>query len=292
MMAPAEPAVARTPPALPPPEAILARAAGENFPVAARFLPAAVRSDLMAIYGFARLVDDLGDEAPGDRLAHLAWLEGEVDLAFEGRPHHPLLERLAGTIRRRAMPRAPFDRLIEANRQDQRVARYATFGDLLAYCALSADPVGVLVLHVFGAATPERVRLSDAVCTGLQLVEHWQDVREDAQRGRVYVPLEDLDAFGVAEEDLLRTAPTDAFRRLMAFEVRRARELLLRGAPLAGSLPGRGGVAIAGFAGGGLAALRAIDEADFDVLGRSPRPTKARRLAETAGVLRSSGWRP
>ena len=143
---------------------------------------------MLAVYGFARLVDELGDSAPGDRLAALDWLEGELALAFDGTPEHPLMRRLALTVRECALPREPFARLIEANRVDQRVSRYETWEQLRGYCALSADPVGEIVLAIFGKATPARVALSDSICTALQLAEHCQDVAEDFAAGRVYLP--------------------------------------------------------------------------------------------------------
>ena len=193
---------------LPTPAAVMARAGGENFPVASRVLPRRVREHLLALYGFARLVDELGDAVaagadgaggPADKLAALDWLEGEVERAYAGGARHPLLVRLQGTVRECALPREPFLRLIEANRVDQRVARYDTWEQLLGYCHLSADPVGELVLGVFGAATPERVALSDRICTALQLAEHWQDVAEDLRAGRIYLPAEDLARFGCTE---------------------------------------------------------------------------------------------
>src|SRR5271166_6324656 len=152
--------------------AVMARADSENFPVASRLLPRRVRSHLLAIYGFARLADELGDSAPGDRLAALDWLEQELDRAFQGSAEHPLLARLTPTLRECSLPREPFERLIEANRVDQRVERYLTWEQLRGYCALSADPVGELVLGVLGMATPECIALSDSICTALQLAEH------------------------------------------------------------------------------------------------------------------------
>jgi squalene synthase HpnC len=166
----------------------MARAAGENFPVASLLLPRRARAHLLAIYGFARLTDELGDAAPGDRPAALDELEADLDRAFEGRAEHPLLVRLQRTVRECDLPRDPFARLIEANRVDQRVSRYETWEQLRAYCALSADPVGELVLRVLGAATPARIALSDSICTALQLTEHCQDVAEDQAAGRVYLP--------------------------------------------------------------------------------------------------------
>src|SRR5436309_11537531 len=181
------------------PRRVRSRARQENFPVASRFLPRAIRADLLAIYGFARMVDDAGDEAPGDRAALLDRIESELDGAFAGTATDPVLRSLRATIRAHDLPREPFLRLIEANRRDQVVSRYQTFSDLQAYCELSANPVGHLVLLVLEASTPRRVAWSDSVCTGLQLVEHWQDVAEDARRGRVYVPQEDLRRFGCTD---------------------------------------------------------------------------------------------
>src|SRR5271157_844678 len=135
-------------------------------------------------------------------MAALDWLEAELDRAFEGRATHPLLVALEPTLRRCRLPREPFGRLIEANRVDQRVTRYRTWEELRGYCALSADPVGELVLGVFGAAEPELIALSDSICTALQLIEHCQDVAEDLAAGRVYLPLEDLERFGVTIADL------------------------------------------------------------------------------------------
>ena len=170
----------------------MARARFENFPVALRWLPAQLRRDLLALYGFARLADDLGDEVEGDRLACLDALERDLERAFEGTARHPLLRRLTPTLRAHSLPREPFRSLIEANRRDQKVHRYETFDALLGYCALSANPVGHLVLHVAGAATSENLELSDAICTALQIVEHLQDVAEDQAAGRVYLPAADL----------------------------------------------------------------------------------------------------
>jgi squalene synthase HpnC len=256
---------------------VLSKARSENFPVASRLLPESTRRHLMAIYGFARLVDDLGDEAPGDRSQLLDWLEGELTLVYEGRPSHPLMRPLVPTVRRFGIPPEPFRRLIAANRQDQLVPAYPTFDDLMAYCDLSANAVGHLVLYVLEAVTPERIQRSDAVCTGLQLVEHWQDVAEDLRRGRIYLPQEDLERFGVRQQDLAAPRATVAFRRLMAFEVWRTRHLLDRGAPLAGDLSGRAGLAVAAFVAGGHSALDAIGRAGYDVLAGRPRASRARR---------------
>jgi squalene synthase HpnC len=263
----------------------MARAQGENFPVASRVLPRRVRSHLLAVYGFARLVDELGDSVQGDRPAALDWLEGDLDRAFQGRAEHPLLARLAPTIRECALPREPFARLIEANRVDQRVTRYETWEQLRGYCALSADPVGELVLGVLGVATPARIALSDSICTALQLTEHCQDVSEDLANGRVYLPREDLERFGCTSADLAAAHAGDALRGVLAFEVARARGLLCEGAPLIRQLRGRASLAVAAFVAGGRAALEAIERADYDVLPGPPRPARARRLLLLAATL-------
>jgi len=271
-------------------EPIMARAASENFPVASRLLPPRIRRHLLAIYGFARLVDQLGDDQPGDRLAALDWLEGELDRAYAGRAEHPLMIALEPTIAECALPRGPFERLIEANRMDQRVSSYATWQELIGYCHLSADPVGELVLHIFGAATPERIALSDDVCTALQLTEHWQDVREDLGRARVYIPLEDLARQGCTIDDLGASEVGDGLRRVLAIAAARTALLYRSAVPLAASLRGLKRVAIAGYAGGGRAALEAIAVAEYEVLAASPRPSRRRTAGAIVRVLlRASG---
>lgn len=265
--------------------AIMAGAATENFPVASRLLPAATRSHLLAIYGFARLVDQLGDEAGGDRLAHLDWLEAELERAYRGEATHPVLTRLSATLDALGLPDGPFRDLVQANRQDQVVTRYSTFEELEDYCRLSANPVGRLVLAVFGVATPEREVLSDQVCTGLQLVEHTQDVAEDAARGRVYLPAEDLATFGCRVDQLTGSKPGPELRALIAFQVARARRLLGAGVPLAATIRGRPRIAVAGFVGGGHAALDAIERAGFDVWDRRPRPTATGLTRRVVAVL-------
>jgi len=270
------------------PEALLAKHRAENFPVALRWLPGETRRHLLAIYGFARLTDDAGDEARGDRLALLDAIDREIDVIYAGgRPGHPLMQRLADSVRRCGLTEEPLRRLVAANRQDQRVSRYERYEDLVAYCALSADPVGRLVLQVFGASTPERVAQSDAICTGLQLVEHWQDVAEDFAAGRIYLPAEDLRRFGCSEVELKSPSASPALRQLMRFEVERARGLLERGEPLVGSLRGAAHLAIAGFVAGGHAALDEIAARDFDVLAAPPRPRRRDWLRHFARLL----WR-
>jgi squalene synthase HpnC len=253
---------------------IMAQAGGENFPVAPLVLPRSVRGHLMAIYGFARLADDIGDEATGDRMALLAWLDAEIDRLYAGTAEHPVMRRLAPTVRQFQLPSEPFRQLVEANRRDQLVHHYETFGALLDYCALSAKPVGRLVLEVLGVATPERRQWSDSVCAGLQVAEHLQDVSEDLDRGRVYLPQEDLARFGCTEEDL-RLAPFGSTTRaLLEFEVERARGLLDEGSPLVGSLRGRPRLGVAAFVAGGHAALDGVERGVRGPVGAPARPRR------------------
>jgi squalene synthase HpnC len=282
-------AVAQAPAAVPGRDAVMARAGGENFPVASRLLGREQRSQLLTIYGFARLADDLGDEAPGDRGALLDWLDLELDRLYTGeRPGHPVLRALVPTVRALAIPPDPFRRLIAANRQDQVVGRYGTFDELLDYCQLSAAPVGELALHVFAAATPDRIRLSDRICAALQVTEHLQDVVEDRARGRVYLPAADLERFGCTDEDLSARAPSPGFRAAMALEASRTRALFADGAPLVRRLPLRPAATVAAFIAGGLAALRALEAAGYDVLGRRPRPSRRMFAVE---LIRAWGGR-
>jgi squalene synthase HpnC len=294
--------------------AVMARAGAENFPVAMRVLGARDRRALLAVYGFARLADEVGDELRGDRLAALDWLEQELDAVYSRRSpvgagsdrlaSGPLFVSLRRAVAECGLPREPFARLIEANRVDQRVARYETWEQLRCYCHLSADPVGELVLAIFGVLTPDRVALSDRVCTGLQLTEHLQDVGEDLARGRIYLPQEDLARCGCSHEQLASGDPDAraAVRGAVAFELARARDLLWAGAPLAASMSGRARLAVAAFAAGGLAACEQIERAGFDVLAdcRSRRsaiggvPPATRRLRlrwllRVLGRARSAG---
>jgi squalene synthase HpnC len=282
------------------------KASAENFPVALRFLPRRYRGHLAAVYGFARSADDMGDEAAaGERLGLLDELEADLKRLYrmvsragaaggEGPanaspghmdadgvpPRLAVVRALGPAVVACAIPAQPFHDLITANRQDQVMSRYPTYGDLLEYCRLSANPVGRIVLHIFGAATPGRVALSDQVCTALQLAEHWQDVAEDLRAGRIYLPQEDLERFGCTERDLAAPHAAPKVRALIAFEEQRARDLLDAGAPIVGTLRGAARAAVAGYVAGGRAALAAIAASGHDVLGAAPRPAKARVAAE------------
>ena len=265
-------------------DAVMARASGENFPVALRLLPRAVQGHLRAVYGYARLVDNLGDEYPGDRLAALDWVEAQLDDLFAGAPRHEAFARLAPTVAQFGLDRRPFDQLLAANRLDQHKSSYADFDELMEYCELSANPVGHLVLAVFEAATPDRLAASDQVCSGLQVLEHLQDVGEDAARGRVYLPDDDMERFGVAVEDLHAPTAPAGLRGLVAYEAARARAMLHHGRGLVASLRGPARLAVAGFVAGGLAGLDALEAAGFEVLGGTRKAGSARVLGRLARV--------
>jgi squalene synthase HpnC len=250
----------------------------ENFPVVSWLLPSALRGPMYAVYAYCRGVDDLGDEAAGDRLALLDEWEAELRRCYDGTPADPRFVALADTIRRFDMPPEPFLRLVEANRRDQRQARYETFDELLDYCAYSANPVGRLVLRVFGYSDGERATLSDATCTALQLTNFWQDVVRDFAMGRVYLPLQDMADFGVSESDLAARRASRAFRELLRFEVERTRDYFRRGLPLIGSVRGRLRVDLRLFTLGGLAVLDAIERQRYDVLRRRPTVSKTQRV--------------
>lgn len=247
-----------------------------------------MRRHLRAVYAFARLVDDVGDEAdetPSGRLRLLDAVEADLDRAYAGRARMPVMRELAVTADRCGIPAEPFRRLIAANRQDQLVRRYETIDELLGYCELSANPVGHVVLSVFGAFTRERARLSDRICTALQLIEHWQDVAEDLARDRVYLPAEDLARFGVAETDLAARRAGPRMRALMAFETDRATRMLDEGVPLVHAFAGFPRLATAGYVAGGRAAAATIAARGHDVLASSPRPRRARVAREWLCLL-------
>ncbi len=261
---------------------IAARAAGENFPVGSVLFPRPLRPHIRALYCYARLVDELGDAYDGDRLAALDELEREVDLAFAGAATWPVLRNVQPTIHEFDLPRAPFLRLIEANRMDQHIRAYETWADLKHYCVHSADPCGRLVLGVLRRlGDAELVAASDSVCTGLQLVNFLQDVPRDLELGRIYLPAEERHTFGDPPLD----RPNEDLLALLRFEARRAAELLSAGEVLRDGIGGRLGRAVALFARGGLAALDALESAGWDIFSRRPRPSRARLAREAALVL-------
>jgi squalene synthase HpnC len=257
---------------------VAARAKTENFPVASLLFPRAIRPDLRTIYGYCRLVDILGDEVDGDRLAALDELELELASCYDGTPTWPVMRALQPTIRAHRLKREPFERLIEANRMDQRIFEYETWGDLQHYCVHSADPVGRLVLGLLHRDDEgDLLRASDSVCTGLQLVNFLQDVPRDLALGRIYLPAEDRRRFDVTGLE----GPNEQLFALLRFEAERARGLLAAGETLRRGLGGRIGRAVGLFARGGLAALDALEEAQWDIFTQRPRPSRA-RLARAA----------
>jgi squalene synthase HpnC len=249
----------------------------ENFTVVSWLLPRPLRPHMYAVYAYCRGVDDLGDEAEGDRLALLDEWESELRRCYGGQPRHPVFLALRETIRAFDIPPEPFLRLVEANRRDQRVSRYRTYEELLDYCTYSANPVGHLVLYLFGYRDGRRQRLADATCTALQLTNFWQDVSRDLEKGRIYIPLEEMARFGYGEEDLLARRCDERFRRLMAFQVSRTRELFRQGLGLVPMVRGRLRLDLRLFTLGGLAVLDAIEGIGFDVLHRRPALSRARK---------------
>jgi squalene synthase HpnC len=252
-------------------EYLRGREQAENFPVALRILPARLRAHLGAVYDVARVIDDLGDQAPGDRTALLEDFGADLATIWHGgTPRSVVLRRLVPTVRACGLSQEPFDNLVLANLQDQKITEYPTYQDLLGYCALSADPVGRIVLELFGVSTPRRVELSDRICTALQLIEHCQDVAEDRRAGRIYLPREELERFGVAPADLDAPRAAEPVRELLAFQARRAAELLEDGTPLLVELRGWARLAVTGYVAGGRAALDGLRRAQWDVLSDSP----------------------
>jgi squalene synthase HpnC len=247
----------------------LARSHYENFTIASWLMPSAMRPHMHAIYAYARIADDFADvDKSRDKLDE--W-ERELDAAYAGAPRHPVFVALADTARRFDIPREPFADLLHAFRSDVDFAGFETIEDLLGYARYSANPVGRLVLYLFGYRDAERQRLSDLVCSGLQLANFWQDAAIDYANGRIYFPRRDLERFGVTADDLRNGRVTPEFIALMRHEIEFARDLLVRGAALANTVDRRLRRDILMFAGGGLAILRAIEKIDYDVFNHRPK---------------------
>ncbi len=247
----------------------------ENFPVASVLLPKKLVPAVEAIYAFARSADDLADEGdalPAQRLAALAAYEAALAAIGRGEVQpDPLFARLAGVIAQYQLPLQPFNDLLSAFRQDVVTSTYASFELLLDYCARSANPVGLLMLTLYGAADARNVADSNAICSALQLINFLQDVAIDREKQRIYMPLDDLARFGVTAEQLDKAVADARFQALMAFEVARARALMLSGAPLARRLPGRIGWELRLVVQGGLRILERIEKAGYDVFRRRPQ---------------------
>lgn len=248
---------------------------GENFPVAMRILPSRLRRGLLALYAYARYVDDIGDEFDGPRVRALERIADEVRLLYDGGlPTLPAVSGLAVLRDEHRVPADPFLDLIEANIADQRVSRYPTFADLLDYCRLSANPVGRVVLRIVGADAEHLAELSDRICTGLQIIEHVQDVGEDYRAGRIYLPQQDMARFGVPEQALGAAHVSAELTDLLRYQIDRAVAYLDAGAPLVSALHGAARIAVAGFVAGGRAAATTVRDAGYDVLARECSPPK------------------
>lgn len=253
----------------------------ENFHVVSWFLPQRLRPHFHSIYAYCRVSDDLGDEV-GNREQSLALLDlwgSELDACYRGEARHPVFVALAETIRACEIPKEPFANLLVAFRQDQIVTRYATMQDVLAYCRNSANPVGHLVLYACGYRDAERFALSDHTCSALQLANFWQDVRVDYQKDRIYLPHEDMDRFGVSEQDISAGRFSPQFRELIRYEVDYARRTFQAGLPLIGMVDRELAIDLDLFSRGGLEILRAIELQDYNVLRARPAISKSRKAA-------------
>jgi len=280
-----------SPPSLSESQALCARLTKthyENFTLISWLVPRRMRSHLAALYAFCRTVDDIGDEAPGDRTVLLDRFEAELHAAYDARPYHPVIVALQHTIYTYNLPAEPFSRLIEANRIDQQRTRYETFAELLHYCEHSANPVGRLFLMLYGYRDEERFALSDATCTALQLTNFWQDIKRDFAMGRIYLPKEEMRRFGVNVEDLERNRANDHVRQLLHFQVTRTRDYFAAGLPLIDRVGGHLKVDIALFSRGGLAILDKIEQGGFDTLSSRPTLTKREKLGLFLSTVLSS----
>jgi squalene synthase HpnC len=248
----------------------------ENFPVASVLLPRPLREPVATIYAFARSADDFADEGDLTTAARLSLLDGyqrQLDAIADGEPiEDPLFRRLADVIKVHRLPLRPFRDLLDAFSQDVVQTRYADFRELMDYCRRSANPVGRLLLHLFRADSAKNLEYSDAICSALQLINHWQDVGIDAAKPapRIYLPMEDLVYYGIPEADILRRTTTADFRSLMRFQVDRARKLMKEGEPLGWLLGGRIGLEIRMIVAGGLRILEKVEAVDYDVFRHRP----------------------
>lgn len=276
----------------------LSRSHYENFVVVGLFTPKRLRPAFEAIYAYCRWADDLGDETgdTGQSLALLQWWTDQLRELYTPdapEPRHPVFIALKPVVKQFSIPITPFEDLVSAFCQDQSKTRYATYDELLDYCTRSANPVGELVLRLFGAASPENLAMSNDICTALQLANFWQDVSRDLDKGRIYIPLATMEQFQVTESQLREKPASKAFRDMLAYEVGRTRRLFEQGRPLTTRLKGRLGMALQLFHAGGTATLDAIEKCRFDVLTRRPKVgkmTQMRLMAQiTCGIRTRRG---
>ena len=265
----------------------LAKSHYENFLVAGAFCPKPLRQHFYNVYSYCRISDDLSDEIGDTRksLILLDWWEDELNAMYRGEPKHPVFVALADTVQQFGIPADPFRDLLTAFRQDQTMPRYATYEDLTFYCKNSANPVGRLVLALCGYSDAERLALSDKTCTALQLANFWQDVTRDIDKNRIYIPLEDMERFGVTEEQICSRRFTTDFGELMKFEVERTHELFREGIKLCDLVERRVRLDIEMFNRGGLEVLRLIEKQKYDTLTKRPSVSKARQVFILAGRL-------
>lgn len=259
----------------------LAKSHYENFLVASVFCPRPLRQHFYNVYAYCRISDDLGDEI-GDTeksLILLDWWQEEVEAMYRGEPRHPVFVALEDTVHEFGIPAEPFTDLLHAFRRDQTITRHPTYDDVLHYCKYSANPVGRLVLYLCGYNDAERLALSDKTCTGLQLANFWQDVGRDMDKDRIYIPLEDMERFGVTEAQIVERRFTPEFAGLMKFEVDRAHGLFREGSKLCGLVDKRVRLDIEMFNQGGMEVLRMIEKQGYDVLSRRPAVPKSRQMA-------------
>jgi phytoene synthase len=277
----------------------LARSHYENFPVGSLVFPRRLRKHFWAIYAFARIADDFADErlasaggplSPPERLDHLARWSEMLDMCYAGEASHPVFVALASTVNEFALPKSLFDDLLSAFRQDVTKRRYADFGELLDYCARSANPVGRLVLMLFGYQDDSLTRCSDDICTALQLTNHWQDVGIDLANDRIYIPVADLECFGLTAANLATIDGGESFKALMKAQVGRTRELYERGKPLCRLAPGRLGIELRAIWLGGSAILDRIEENHYDVLRRRPTLDRSDKLRIAARAFLRRGF--
>lgn len=259
----------------------LAKSHYENFLVVGLFCPRELRQDFYNVYAYCRISDDLGDEI-GDTaksLVLLDWWEEELDAMYAGKPKHPVFVALEPTVHRFQIPSDPFRNLLTAFRQDQRVTRYQTMDEVLQYCVFSANPVGRLVLYLYGYHDTERLELSDKTCTALQLANFWQDVSRDLEKDRIYIPLEDMARFGVTQEQLFARRFSPEYAELMRHEVAYTRRLFEQGLKLCDLLEKRIRLDIEMFSRGGMEVLRRIEQCGYDTITKRVTVPKSRQFA-------------
>ena len=267
---------------------LLARGSYENFNVGSWFIKRSLRPHFYSVYAFCRLVDDLGDEVEGDRIALLDRWEEELKLCYEGSPNLVWFQALQNTVREFEIPPEPFLRLIEANRRDQSDSEYRDFEHLVEYCTYSATPVGHLVLYLYGYFSEQMARLSDHTCIALQLANFWQDVARDFDKGRVYIPKSDMSDYDVSLATIRERIPTQQFRKLMQFQVDRTRNLFRAGYELRNHLERDFKLEFSAITVGGLSVLDAIEELDCDTLTTRPTVSRAKKIRIMFNVLTRS----